>query len=91
MHKAYGDKQYLDFLTLEHYCENIKNEYLLCKTLMDQDDNLIFENYPNVNHILFNNIAQKIAQNIIPVSKYKEIVKSDSWRKLYNSNPNKCI
>lgn len=87
LHKAYGDKQYLDFLTLEHYCENIKNEYLLCKTLMDQDDNLIFENYPNVNHILFNNIAQKIAQNIIPVSKYKEIVKSDSWRKLYNSNP----
>ena len=62
LHKAYGDKQYLDFLTLEHYCENIKNEYLLCKTLMDQDDNLIFENYPNVNHILFNNIAQKITQ-----------------------------
>ena len=54
---------------------------------MDQDDNLIFENYPNINHILFNNIAQKIAQNIIPVSKYKEIVKNDNWRKLYNSNP----
>ena len=87
LHKAYNDKQYLDFLTLEHYCENIKNEYLLCKTLMDQDDNLIFENYPNINHILFNNIAQEIAQNIIPVNKYKQIVKSDVWRKLYNSNP----
>tara|TARA_B100002019_G_C21243759_1_gene587098 strand:- start:723 stop:1757 length:1035 start_codon:yes stop_codon:yes gene_type:complete len=87
LHKAYSDKQYLDFLTLEHYCENIKNEYLLCKTLMDQDDNLIFEDYPNINHILFNNIAQEIAQNIIPVNKYKQIVKSDVWRKLYNSNP----
>lgn len=87
LHKAYTDKQYLDFLTLEHYCENIKNEYILCKTLMDQDGNLIFENYPNINHILFNNIAQEIAQNIIPVNKYKQIVKSDVWRKLYNSNP----
>ena len=54
---------------------------------MDQDGNLIFENYPNINHILFNNIAQEIAQNIIPVNKYKQIVKSDVWRKLYNSNP----
>ena len=87
LHKAYSDKQYLDFLTLEHYCENIKNEYILCKTLMDQDGNLIFENYPNINHILFNNIAQEIAHNIIPVNKYKQIVKSDVWRKLYNSNP----
>lgn len=87
LHKAYSDKQYLDFLTLEHYCENIKNEYLLCKTLMDPDDNLIFENYPDINHILFNNIAQEIAQNIIPVSKYKQIIRSDVWRKLYNSNP----
>ena len=87
LHKAYNDKQYLDFLTLEHYCENIKNEYILCNTLMDKNNNLIFEDYPNINHILFNNIAQEIAQNIIPVNKYKQIVKSDVWRKLYNSNP----
>ncbi len=87
LHKAYSAKQYLDFLTLEHYCENIKNEYILSHTLMDKDDKLLFNNYPEINHILFNNIAQEIAHNIIPVNTYKQIVRTDSWRKMYNSNP----
>ena len=44
---SYNKKHSLDFLTLEHYCENIKNEYIISQTLSD-NNNYIFKNYPDI-------------------------------------------
>ena len=85
LNKAYSDKQSLDFLTLEHFCTNIKNEYIISQTLYDSNNNLVFENYPDIDHIFFNNIAQLIASEIITVTLYKEIARSDMWRKIYSA------
>ena len=84
---SYNKKHSLDFLTLEHYCENIKNEYIISQTLSD-NNNYIFKNYPDIEYNTFNSIAQLIAQNVIPVDKYKRIARSDPWRKIYTADNN---
>jgi len=83
LNEAYSKKHSLDFLTLEHYCENLKNEYLICHTLYDHNNKLVFDNYPNIDYTLFNSIMHKIASQIISVADYKRIARSESWRKIY--------
>jgi len=79
INESYNRKHSLDFLTLEHYCENIKNEYIISQTLSD-NNNYIFKEYPN--------ITQLIAQNVIPVDDYKRIARGDAWRKIYTAENN---
>ena len=84
LNKAYSDKQSLDFLTLEHFCQNIKNEYLISQTLY-QNNKPVFEDYPDIDHIFFNNLAQIIASQVITVTSYKKLARSDIWRKIYTA------
>lgn len=86
LNQAYQKKHSLDFLTLENYCENIKNEFLISKTLYDKNNNLVFEEYTNIDYLLFNEITSCIASNIIDISTYKKIARSDLWRKIYSNS-----
>lgn len=86
LNQAYSQRHSLDFLTLEHYCTNLKNEYIICNTLYDDKNNLAFPDYPNIDYNLFNQTAQAIAYNIISIKDFKEIARSDSWRKIYNNS-----
>lgn len=77
----------LDFLTLENYCANIKNEFIISNTLYIYETNqLIF--YNNDNYQLFNNLIHKISSNIIDISTLKAIARSDYWRNYYAINKN---
>lgn len=87
LNQAYQKKHSLDFLSLENYCENIKNEFLISKTLYDKNNNLVFEDYRNIDYLLFNEITSCIASNIIDISTYKKIARTDLWRKVYSNSP----
>jgi hypothetical protein len=77
----------LDFLTLENYCANIKNEFIISNTLyIYQTNNLIF--YNNNNYQLFNHLIHKISSNIIDISTLKALARSDYWRNYYAINKN---
>ena len=42
--ETYNKKHSLDYLTLEHYCDNIRNEYIISNTLYFHDSNeLVFK------------------------------------------------
>lgn len=86
LNEAYVKKHSLDFLTLEHYCENLKNEYIISKTLYDDNDELVFKDYPDIDYTLFNSITSAIAFNIISVPDFKKLARSDKWRKIYSNN-----
>lgn len=88
LNDQYTKEHSLDFLTLENFCENIKNEYIISQTLADSDGCFIFKDYPNIEHSLFNNIIQKITNNIIDIKTYKEIVRSEIWKKMISSGYN---
>lgn len=83
---AYNKKRCLDFLTLENYCENIKNEFIISKTLYDESNNLVFRDYSNIDYVFFNKITLTIADNLINIDTYKKIARSDYWKKISSSN-----
>jgi hypothetical protein len=81
----------LDYITLEHYCDNIKNEFLISNTLYEYDtNNLIFDN-TNINYNTFNSLASHISQNMIDVVTFKSIARSEYWRNYWNNNKSNIL
>jgi hypothetical protein len=81
----YSQQHSLDFLTLEHYCDNIKNELIISRTLYFYDsEELVFEQ--NIDSNLFNQIVTQISKNMISLPSYKKVARSDYWRNYWNNN-----
>jgi hypothetical protein len=84
---AYQTQHSLDFLTLENYCENIKNQYIILNSLFYRDtEDIVFSDHKDIDYDFFNGIMQTIADNVIDISQYKKIARSDYWRNYYNTN-----
>lgn len=74
--------------TLEGYANNIKNEYVISKTLY-KDNRLVFSNNPKYNnssYTLFNNLIREIDKYIISTDKYKLLARSNIWKSYWNCN-----
>lgn len=80
-------KHSLDYLTLEHYCDNIRNEFLICSSLyFYETNNLVFLDKLNIDPNLFRDLSGAISNNMIEISTYKKLVRSDYWRNYWNIN-----
>ena len=89
--ETYNKKHSLDYLTLEHYCDNIRNEYIISNTLYFHDSNeLVFKKEP-VLYNLFNDIVSYISKNIIDITTYKKIARSDYWRNYWGNNKSNIL
>jgi len=87
LHKQHS----LDYITLEHYCDNIRNEFLITNTLYEYNtDKLIFNN-KDINYNAFNNVASKISQSLIDISTFKAIARSEYWRNYWSNNKNNIL
>ena len=89
LNKLYNLKHYLDFLTLEKYCENLRHEYIIAHTLYSHDTNeLVFDyaNLQNVDPDFFNGIIDTISNSLIELSTLKQIVISEYWKNIYTNN-----
>ena len=81
----------LDFLTLENYCANIKNEFIISHSLYNYEtNNLVFQEN-NLDYDLFNNIINKISGNILDIETLKDVARSDFWRNYYSINKNHLL
>jgi ElaB/YqjD/DUF883 family membrane-anchored ribosome-binding protein len=85
--KFYQEQHSLDYLTLEHYCDNIKNEFIITNSLYHyESDRLVFNYDTNISFNLFNSIMSIISNNVIDVTTYKLIARNDYWRNYWNNN-----
>lgn len=85
--KFYQEQHSLDYLTLEHYCDNIKNEFIITHSLYHCDsDRLVFDYDIPISFNFFNSVMSIISQNVIDVNSYKAIARSDYWRNYWNNN-----
>lgn len=94
LNKLYNLKHYLDFLTLEKYCDNLRYEYIICHTLYDYHTNkLVFDysNLLNVDTCFFNDIIDLITNSLIDLSTLKQIVLSEYWKNIYTNNTNNIL
>ena len=84
--RIYQQQHSLDFLTLEHYCDNIRHEFIINNTLYYYEtDTLVFPDQ-NIEYMIFNNLISAISKNMIDVPTYKEISRCDYWRNYWSNN-----
>lgn len=86
----YSKQHSLDFLTLEHYCDNSRHEFIISHTLYNKNNELIFE-YNNIDYVKFNNIVSTISKYMIDVSTYKKLARCDYWRNYWSNNKTNVI
>lgn len=78
----------INFLVLEHQCDNYRNEFLIKNTLYNKATGKLFFQEQNIDSTIFNNIMQLISQNILSIAEYKSVARSDYWRGYYTNNKN---
>lgn len=82
--RLYQKKHSFDYVTLEGYCDQLKDHYLLLRSIYDENDNLIFLTEEN-EHKKFDEIATSIMNHAIPMSSYREIARSNQWAYYWNN------
>jgi hypothetical protein len=74
--------------TLEGYASSIKNEYIICNTLY-QNNNKVFstdiKNDEN-SYTLFNNIVNEINNHVIDTNQFKKLARNTIWRSYWNAS-----
>jgi len=80
----------LNQFTAESYAEEARYHYLLVKTLLDIDCNLVWKNENEVDATLLQNIIIEIGKYSISIPDFREIARTEPWSsywKISHGNP----
>jgi hypothetical protein len=82
----HNKKYYFDYLTLEYYAQNIKNQYLITNMVYDIDGHRVFkdDSFENINYIFLEKILYEIHKHVLDTSTIKQIVRSELWKSYWN-------
>lgn len=81
---SFSKRHSYDHITIEGYCDNIRNEYLLVHSVYDSKDRLYFQD--NNEYTKFNHISFEISRHSIDIADFKKIARSDQWRNYWSAN-----
>ena len=84
--RQYNLRHSLDAFTTNGYSQHIKNQYILIYSLFDSNNNRIFQSIEDADPIFLNNISNKISENIIEISTFRTIARSDIWKNYWSAN-----
>lgn len=84
--KLYYTRHSLDLYTIEGYSQSVKNNYILTNSIFDYNNNKIFPCYEQADYRLLNEISLVISENIIDVSIFRQIARSDTWKNYWSAN-----
>lgn len=85
INKQYQLGHSLDYLSLEYFCENLKNEYIITNSLyFINSENLVFQEHKQYSE--FNTLMSYISSNVIDITTYKKIARNDYWRNYWSNN-----
>lgn len=84
--KAHAQKHYFDHLTLEHYAQSIKNQYLICSTVYREDGSKVFNDIEDVNTNLLDRILSEIYANSLGTEDIKKIARYELWKSYWGSS-----
>lgn len=82
--KLLAQKHAFDQITLEGYCEVLKSNYILSRSIYDENNQLCFLDENNNNNEDFETIASMIAKNTISPSQFRAIARSNQWAYYWN-------
>lgn len=82
----YNLRHSLDQYTVNGYSQYIKNQYILIHSLYHINDTRVFNDIESTDYNLLNNLSSNISEQIIDISIYRTIARSDIWRNYWSSN-----
>lgn len=85
-HRLYKIRHSLDQYTTEGYTQQLKNHYILVNSLYDTNNNKVFTQYDNADFRLLDDLSSSISENIIDVSTFRCIARSDIWKNYWSAN-----
>lgn len=89
----YNKKHYFDYLTLEYYAQNIKNQYLITNMVYDTLDRKVFseDNFENTDYLFLEKMLYEIHKYSLDSITIKQIVRTDLWKSFWNVSKEKIF
>jgi hypothetical protein len=82
----YNLRHSLDQYTLSGYSQYLKNQYILIHSLYHKNNTRIFCSIEDSDYSFLTELSNTIATNIIDISVFREISRSDIWRNYWSAN-----
>ena len=79
-------KHYFDYLTLDYYAQNIKNQYLITNMIYTIDNEKIFnyDTFDDIDSIFLEKFLAEINKNSVDTLAIKKLARQDCWRSFWN-------
>jgi acylphosphatase len=81
--KLQSKQSEMDHLTLEHYAETIKHEYILSQTIYNEKDQLAFD-FEKTPQNKMHHVINELHKHAITTSELRSLSRSDLWRSYWN-------
>lgn len=82
--KLWQTRHSFDYLTIEGFCTEIKNQFLLTHSIYDENDEPAF--LQNRNYSLIKSMSDFLARKAILIHEYREIARSNQWHQYWNNS-----
>ncbi len=86
--RLYGRRHSLDYITLEGYIDNLKDQYLLVHSIYDSNNTLVFKDINSVDAELLGRLANEINQNTISMDTFRKLARFPKWKNYWICNKN---
>lgn len=85
--KLLFEKTYFDNLTLESYCNSLKNQHIIMNSIYDSNNKKIFNinDFNNIDSLFLDKILHEIYTHTLSIDNLKSFAKSDLWRSYWDS------
>jgi len=83
--KLYSIRHSLDHVSLQGYCNILKNEFIILNSLYKYDYPL-YDDIENLDYNFISNISNFINDNIIDISTFRILAKNELWRSYWSAN-----
>lgn len=88
----YNEKYSLNYLTLENYAQNIKNQILVSSMIYNDDNVRVFEpDIDNIDSDLLEKFIREIYNNSLGQEAIKKLARHEIWRSYWGSNKDKIF
>lgn len=83
-------KHSLDSMTIEGYCENMKNQFLIINSLYDLDNNdklmPVFLHMTNIDYTELEAISNEISRHSIDITTFRSLARNDLWKNYWSAS-----
>ena len=93
INKAYSKKHSLDYMTLDYHALLAKKQFLIAMCLRDNNNNPIYneDTFLNSDSTIVEAVIDFLSSDNITVEEFRELVRNDPWRTMWNLGKESCI